>query len=167
MALVVEDGTGVDGANSYVTLLEASAYHTTMGNDWADDEPALIRATRYIDNRYRRFWPGTRVYGRLQGLDWPRYRAYAVGNILIARDAIPIEIKQAVFEAALYEHVTPGSLTPVLDRGAQQVLVETVGPISTTYGASSPQRLDVTLIDDILSGLLGPINFMMGFLKRA
>lgn len=36
MALVVEDGTGIDGAESYVTLEYLNAYHLARGNSQCD-----------------------------------------------------------------------------------------------------------------------------------
>ena len=37
MALVVEDGTGIDGAESYVTLEYLNAYHLARGNSKWDN----------------------------------------------------------------------------------------------------------------------------------
>lgn len=58
MTLVVEDGTGVAGANSYESLASFKSYHDDRANSYAgsDDaaiEAALIRATQYIDRRWR------------------------------------------------------------------------------------------------------------------
>ena len=57
--IIVEDGTGVQDANSYGTVAEFNAYHKVLGTDavcealYSDDEIelALIRATQYIETR--------------------------------------------------------------------------------------------------------------------
>lgn len=76
--LIVEDGSIVQGANSYVTAAYASAYHTNMGNfAWAaipsqsntpapaagvmTQEALLIQATQYMCGVYRLRWQGWRV----------------------------------------------------------------------------------------------------------
>ena len=75
MALVVEDGTGVTGADSYVSIAEADTYAAANGlTSWASataaaKEIALRQATRYVDTRYR--FRGSRL-GLRQPLEWPR-----------------------------------------------------------------------------------------------
>ncbi len=83
MTLVVEDGTGLPTANSYVSLCNALAYFQARGTAWSDiratgdqRSAALVRATAYIDATYRSRFPGYRTTGRLQGLEWPRNGAY-------------------------------------------------------------------------------------------
>jgi hypothetical protein len=70
MTLIVEDGSGVYGANSYVTISEADAYFLNRGNtSWADitattqlKEEALIRATDFIERKYGTRFSGFRLY---------------------------------------------------------------------------------------------------------
>ena len=77
MAFVVEDGTGLANANSYVSVAEADAYLSlggyTLWSDLAESERrhALVRATRYLTQMYRLRWKGTRATAN-QALDWPR-----------------------------------------------------------------------------------------------
>lgn len=76
MALIVEDGTGLATAESYVSVSDADAYHVSFGNtDWAgysteQKEIALRRATVYIDSNYT--FAGEK-YRLAQRLEWPRY----------------------------------------------------------------------------------------------
>ena len=79
MPLVTEDGTGLATAESYATLVEAAAYHTSIGNSsWAAlasdtvREQYLRKATFYMLQRYRPRWSGWRKTST-QALDWPRY----------------------------------------------------------------------------------------------
>src|SRR5688572_6043385 len=96
MPLVVEDGTGLANADSYVSLAQADAYHITLGNTgWAGTnelkEQALRRATRYIDFFYYDRWSGVRLNGRDQALQWPRIDAVDIDNEEILEDEVPIE----------------------------------------------------------------------------
>jgi hypothetical protein len=159
MTLIVEDGTGVEDANSYVSVEEADAYWADRSNyDWlsGDKEASLVIATAYIDNRYDNRWPGRRTYGRDQWLAGPRVSAYDTSNQLIYEDEIPIELRQAVCEAAFAEMRTPGTLFPGVDPN-KIVLSKTVGPISTTYAnpGSVSRRIQLTVVEDILARLIG------------
>lgn len=58
MAFVPEDGTGLPNANSYCALAFADAYFSDRGNvAWTgtntDKQSALIRATDYVETRFR------------------------------------------------------------------------------------------------------------------
>lgn len=74
--IVVEDGTGLPNANSYVTVAEAEAYIETRLNsaEWTDASAdlkaiAVLNATRSIDVNME--WAGYRAT-QAQALDWPR-----------------------------------------------------------------------------------------------
>ena len=74
--LIVEDGTGLDDANSYISVADANTYIEGRLNaeKWtaanADTKAqALIMATRSIDVNME--WAGYRVH-QTQALDWPR-----------------------------------------------------------------------------------------------
>jgi len=78
MALVVEDGTIVAGANSYVTVTEYRAFAEDRGDtvvsETAEDEAleaALIKAADYMKQRLRMQWKGSRM-DATQPMDWPR-----------------------------------------------------------------------------------------------
>ena len=139
MAFTVEDGTGVEGANAYVTLVEAQAYYDDRGITWsaatdADKQEQIVVATSYVDNKYS--WPGTRN-SRDQGLQWPRTDAYDADGLEIASDEVPTEVKYAVCEAVLVY----SELNATLDRGGMIQSV-TVGPISETYmNGASPGKV--------------------------
>ena len=65
MALTVEDGTGLVGADSYVSVADCETYCdarglTFSGAATADKEAALRRATASIDAMYRSRFPGQR-----------------------------------------------------------------------------------------------------------
>lgn len=165
MTLIVEDGTGKADAESYISVADASAYHTARGNAaWAAlasdtlREQALRRATDYMLQRYRKRWGGYR-YGATQALDWPRSFVYlepfvhgAVGTYpyLVADNIVPTEVKNACAELAL--RAAAGSLSPDQSRAKTRVKV---GPIETEYDASSPQGVQFVAIEAMLSPYFG------------
>lgn len=149
-------------ADSYVSLVYALEYHANKGNAvWAvatdaNRETALRRATTWLDGTYRHQFTGYRVHGREQALSWPRSDVVDVGDYAVDYMTIPPEILHATCEAALRELVVPGSLSPDVTDAAI-VVSESVGSISVTYrggGGVAGQRPILTVIDDILSGLL-------------
>ena len=76
MAIVVETGAGLTSANSYLSEADFEAYCEDRGRTFTGDvEPALVRATAWIEARYGARFPGYALKGRNQGLSWPRYGA--------------------------------------------------------------------------------------------
>lgn len=70
MTFVVENGTGVRGANSYVTVQEFRDYHelrgrSTAGLTQAQAQAALVLATDYVDFRWGPQFLGSRRFGSL------------------------------------------------------------------------------------------------------
>jgi hypothetical protein len=140
MAFTVEDGTGVEGANTYITLEEAEAYFFDRNIPWptrdieVQRQGEIVIATTYVDSKYS--WPGTRK-SRSQGLQWPREDATDREGHEIAENSVPIEVKNAVCEAVLVY----SELNLALDRGGMIASV-TVGPISETYmNGASPGKV--------------------------
>lgn len=134
MTLILEDGTGVPNANSYVSIVEADQYFTDTGRstEWGslflpEREAALVNGTLYVEQLYSQSFQGVRL-SRSQGLSWPRS-----GVILdceeISEDEIPIELRRAVMEYSL----TASSSTLLPDPGPQSVTLtrKKVGPIET------------------------------------
>lgn len=155
-------------ADSYVTVAEADAYFTARNvTTWtgADTvkEPALRKATAYLDNQYRLRWVGVRSV-EAQALAWPRrdgYRGWGyplldADGFDIAVDGVPQQVKNACAEAALLA-LTGVTLEPRLERGGQiKSIGKSVGPLrkDITYadGASIMDR--ITSIEGILRGLV-------------
>jgi len=160
MPLIVEDGTGVAGAESYATEAQATAYFSNRGiTAWTalvNKEAALRKATDYMLQNYRLAWKGYRVNPE-QALDWPRYQCYIPGSqlgprsmdFLIASNIVPVEVRNACIELAL--KTATEDLNPDL---TQQILSSTVGPISVSYSSASPQYKRFRTIDMMLRHLL-------------
>lgn len=150
----------------YGSVAEADAYHAGRANaHWGGTpeakQAAMRRASVYIDGRYRKEFPGSKIGGRAQLREWPRKGAVDYEGHPIASDSVPIEVEHATYEAAMRELVEPGSLSP--DYVASLLVKrETIGPLTTEYAiptgsvadAAAAVRPVVTLIDDILDPVL-------------
>tara|TARA_R110000851_G_scaffold12997_5_gene44701 strand:- start:10397 stop:10939 length:543 start_codon:yes stop_codon:yes gene_type:complete len=105
MALTVEDGTGVAGADSYISVAYATAYHANLGNDkWTflsgSQEVALRVATLSLDLLYAQNFKGNERFTS-QELRYPRSSYSDNYDNFVAEGVIPTELKNAVAEAAL------------------------------------------------------------------
>lgn len=152
MALIVEDGTGLSTAESYISVANASTYHTARGNAaWAAlasdtvREQSLRKATDYMGQVYRARWAGCR-YTTTQALDWPRDGvSIDEGMTVIEIDEIPAEVTRACAELAL-----KAASESLLSDQTQAKLSVTVGPISTTFDPHSPIAKRFSAIDALL-----------------
>lgn len=136
MSLIVEDGTGLAGAESYGSTADADAYHTARGNEtaWTDldtdvKEIHLRNATAFMVRVFRASWAGSRVLST-QRLDWPRY-GVVVDGFSVLSTIVPNDVKEACFELAL--RAVDGPLIEDLSTGNNQVKKEKVGPLETEY----------------------------------
>lgn len=134
MALVIEDGTQVAGANSYVTVAEAKAFAAARGASGfptADLEvqTLLILAMDYLESK-RGDYKGTKT-SPSQALQYPRIGS-SVDGVEIADNIIPIELKNAQMQLAI-EASEFGDLSPSSDGYA--IAVEKVDVIEVQYAA--------------------------------
>lgn len=157
----------------YGSVQAADAYHAARGNTaWTGDDmakqAALIRASAYIDGRYRKqfpsgrwesLFPGAKTEGRGQIREWPRTDAVDYTGAALPADKEPIEVEYAAYEAALRELAAPGSLSP--DFVASSLIKsEKVGPLETTYAVpeantgAAASRPVITIIDEIIAPVL-------------
>jgi hypothetical protein len=132
--LIVEDGSGVPNANSYVTVAEYKAYAAPRGVSLpvsdSECEKQLILAMDYLEAQT---WRGITSYDD-QALAMPRDEVYIGGN-LIASDVIPGKIKFAQMQLAI--QVNAGvDLMPTVVGGSASVVREKVGPLETEYATS-------------------------------
>ena len=102
MALVIETGLIVTGANSFTTDAELLAYALdrgiTLPSLEADRDILQIKAVDYLTSKEDRF-KGCRV-SELQTLLYPRHSVYANG-FLVASNVIPQNLKNAQMESAI------------------------------------------------------------------
>lgn len=163
MSLVVENGTGLSNAESYISEAESLTYQASRGNTtWntitsGQREEALRRATDYMLQAYRASWQGVRG-SSTQALDWPRYDVVVDGYYL-ASNIIPQAVKNACAELAL--RAAAGELYSDQSQG---VISKQVGPIKVEYDKSSPISVRYKSIDSILLPYLkglGGVNVRM------
>jgi hypothetical protein len=151
--LIVEDGTGLTTATTYVTLVEADEYHRIRGNEvWneaadTDKVVALIRATQYVDERwvflsrtFNRSLPTDAPAGP-QVLQFPRDTLYD-RNGTDVKKSVPIEIKDATCEYGL-EVLGDGTALTNLSTTPDQTEPKTVSYLREKVGSlESETRYD-------------------------
>lgn len=150
----VEDGTGISGANSYVTLeeandyIEVNAFAATTWDDLEDDakEKLLVRSSKYLDNIVT--WNGTKSEQE-SGLRWPRTGVYDDDGFLIPDDVIPQVLKDAVCELASYL-MSDDWTAPYAANGLKELKVDVIQiDYDTTFSRASLPEYILTM----LSGL--------------
>jgi hypothetical protein len=155
VALIVEDGTGIEDAESYLSVTEANSYHAAHGNSaWTGvdtvKEAALRKATTYLDGVYGSRWPGVKRTLE-QALLWPRSYGYDREDYALADDAVPAPVQQATAELAL--RALSEELIADLERGGRISRVK-VGPIEEEYERGASPLKTYPWIDAILDPLL-------------
>ena len=135
MALAIEDGTGVSGADSFITVAELDDVctdyfaHAETGSNTMK-EAAIRRAWLY-----------------LKSLDWKTDFPFpTLGG------TIPEDVKTAQGILAHYEKASPNGLQPNVVPGQQKVLnrVGDIGWKGTGQTGVNAQRAVVTMADDLL-----------------
>ncbi|MEK7454733.1 MAG: DnaT-like ssDNA-binding protein [Pseudomonadota bacterium] len=146
MSIIVEDGTGIAGSNSYASVAEADAFHALRLNaDWAaatdpQKVSALVRSTDYIRSAYR-------VCGA------------------------PDQVKTATIMLALY--ALAGSLSAPAERGIKSSTekLEGTGEFQTVYDDAAPTD-PYPMITALLDGIAdrkrpdAPAGLVVGRLIR-
>lgn len=136
MTIIVEDGTGVVNANSYVTVAEYEDYAEPRGvvlpATESDKERQLILAMDYLEIQP---WKGATTYP-LQSLAWPRDAVYLSGALL-EDDVIPQKIKFAQMQLAIQVNAGVDLIPTVTSESVGAVVREKVGPIETEYSSFS------------------------------
>lgn len=129
--MIVEDGSIVAGANSYLEVADFESYWSDRNVDLssyttAEKEAALIIATQYVDfNNFK-----GDVADEDQPLQWPRASAYDRNGYLIPSDAIPKAIKNAVAEYA-HRQLTDDLQGDIVTGGAVKRQIDKVGSLET------------------------------------
>lgn len=103
VTLIVEDGTCVKDANSYISLEDAKEYQLSCNRtDWLElseeeQKASLIKATLYVDNLFT--WKGRRKF-KEQDLSFPRVMITDLDGYDVV--GIPKRLQKAICEAAYY-----------------------------------------------------------------
>ncbi len=146
MAIVVEDGTVVTGANSYVTAAELSAYAAARSVTLVSGaETLLIQAMDYIESLS---FIGIK-WTKDQPLSWPRVDVWIDGYYQDVED-IPVQLKNGQMAVALAIDAGNGPLID-LPRGVKR---ERVGELEVEYMDGAPSVTIARTINANLQKLL-------------
>ena len=137
MALTVEDGSIVAGADSYIALADAITYAKNRGiaptlvAAEADDEgweQFLRRAFDYINNFV---FLGSKCPrpDDPEPVEWPRFGVW-IRNQLINADIVPLIVRYAQIEIAIS---LSEDRIPDADYKEKKLVGKTIGPITKTY----------------------------------
>lgn len=165
MALIVEDGTIVAGAESYLSVADADTYWSNRNvPNWdgsaANKEAALRIATQFIDATYEF---ESVLQDANQPLKWPRSGFLGKSGRSYDSNTIPQCIKDATAELAR-EWVLNGALVPNLDRGGDIKRVK-AGSVEVEYmdkamGGKSFAYIS-RLLNDVINGISQTANMRL------
>lgn len=158
MALIVEDGTLVSGAEAYISVADADTYFTDRGSPttWTgattgQKEAALKYAAQYMDLRYR--FNGC-LQDTTQALSFPRTSFYNYdGRLLAGSGVIPDAIKNANAELALRHLIQDLFFSSNPDES--RVTSKKIGDAAETYDVNRSSNrftyIDILLGDYLLN----------------
>lgn len=152
MALIVEDGTGLSTAESYIPIADADIYiaaYKGANTTWDDatdgaKEIAARQASQYLDGAYN--WKGE-IYSSGQALDWPRNYIYNDRGLMEV--GIPTKLEQATAEV-MYLIITGVTITENVDR-SKQTKREKVDVIEVEYESGASQQPSFPEVNRLLS----------------
>lgn len=150
MALVIEDGSVVSGANSYVTTDEYRTWANNRGLDVEANsllERSILRAMDYFEQLQ---FIGNKA-NENQPLQWPRTEALIDGYYADATE-IPAPVKTALYEAIKVE-IDGYSELNNLDR---RTIKEKIGDIEVQYASNSENRTATPALTHALKKILSP-----------
>lgn len=176
MVLIVEDGTGLPNANSFVELaavdlyiIEKNLQATAAAIAWAllttdEQEAAATLATSVVSNPERFDYVGIRkTYP--QSLEWPRLGAVEVNGPAVPDDIVPWQVEDATIEYSLLAgngvdiNPPPSSITSDVKKEKVDDLeityftaaergLESITGTGNTYPSFGPDRLLYPLLRD-------------------
>ena len=148
MALVVENGTGIAGANSYITEAESETLLQAhpKADEWCaigtdEKEIALRAGLIYLDRMFR--WYGNPAMIGSQEVQWPRTKLYDDLGQLIATGTIPTQLKKAQAELAVELACDPSLQVTTVDEAGVITNWSTDG-VSVTFSAESGMEMAIT-----------------------
>ena len=154
MALVVEDGSIVAGANSYITADEYRTWANARGIDVEASqflERSILRAMDYFEQLH---FIGNKA-NENQPLQWPRTEALIDGYYADATE-IPVQVKTALYEAIKVE-IDGLSQLNTEDR---RTIKEKIGDIEIQYASNSESKTITPALTRALGKILYPANLV-------
>lgn len=157
MALIVEDGSLVSNANSYVSASDFIDWADARGftyNSYPQIEQNILRAMDFIESLD---FIGEK-HEETQSLQWPRDYVF-IDGYSVESDEIPKEVKIAVYEAVKLEIDGDSKMTPT----ERETLSEQIGDISVTYASSAGMKRQTPALTKALRKITHP----EGYVSRA
>lgn len=134
MIIIVEDGTLVAGANSFVTVDEVRQYGEDRGSVMSvnndDISSHIILSSDYLwqlDGKFK----GSKIT-ETQGMPWPRSGVILADETEITENNIPTAIKRAQIELALYSYLGV-NIIPIRTADSPEIKRKKVGPIEKEW----------------------------------
>lgn len=159
--IIIEDGSIVEGANSYVTIsgvndyVDSYGYTTTWSGTDIDDtirKQSLLKAMRYIEGLPFRGKKQTKE----QPLEFPRSDIYDDDNYLFDENYIPPKLKSAVCEACIL--MLPNSdidLQPIISKDDYTTAEKVSSAVAVYYDTKAGgYRTRSTIIEDLLKDII-------------
>jgi hypothetical protein len=155
MALIVEDGSGVANANSYVSYAEYEAWAlaraiTVHGNQ-AHTEEHILRAMDFIESQN---FLGRKATDE-QALQWPRTEVY-IDSYSVNSNEIPKQLKYAVYETT----VTVENGNFALSVKDRQTTQEKIGEITVTYKNNASMKAQTPAVTAALRKIIKPFSLV-------
>lgn len=157
MALIVEDGSLVSNANSYVSIDDFIAWADARGftyESYPTIQQKILRAMDFIESLD---FIGEKSI-ETQALQWPRDYVF-IDGYSIESNQIPKEVKIAVYEAVKLEIDGDSKMTAT----ERETLAEQIGDISVTYASSAGMKRQTPALTKALRKLTHP----EGYVSRA
>lgn len=158
--IIVEDGSVVSGANSYVSEAELSAYATdrniTLSGDYGDASELLVRSMDYMEMLE---YSGDK-YSRDQPLQWPRV-GVVVDDYSVSRETLPPDLKKAQLALAIAIDQGYDPLANV-DRTQQRIKIDVIDITYDDSAASIPYAQTFShRVRKLIRGGFGGNNFRL------
>lgn len=182
--IIVEDGSIVAGANSYISQAAALQYFQNNGDTVFTGASDVNQATALIRGCYLLgYWLNGRWRGRKAGtgyvqtgvtnpqpLDWPRCEVRDSDGYLVPNNVVPQKVQFAQCEVAKIELSSPGAFIQQKVDKSNSVQQSRVGPIQTTYKPTAPSisywpQVIAMLRDYAAIGVM-PIEVVIGLSER-
>jgi hypothetical protein len=155
MALIIEDGSIVTNANSYISAQEFLDWMDARGyqceHSESHIEEHILKAMDYIESLN---FMGIK-YTREQPLQFPRDRLFIDGYSVEANE-IPKELKEALYNATKADHDGDLATQPV----ERQTVKEKIGDIEVEYKSNSSMRRQTPGLSNALRKLVIPATMV-------
>ena len=152
MAIVVEDGTLVSGANSYITIAEFKSWADDHGITYGTDDAIsqqLYRAHDYFETlRFRGLKSDEN-----QTMQWPRDQVL-IDGYAVESNEIPKEVKLSIYELIKIEIDGDSKMAP----SEREVTSEQIDSIKITYKDNAGMKRSTPALERSLRKLVLPAS---------